>query len=452
MSKTSTKPYALYKWIIGFIVFSLVILKTDGLMRECLQQSLVPYIWIGIYAIFLCVMASKRAKTPAKKLIFAYLSALPLCLVVGEGFFYLKTYFKTNASNTVQPDEILGFANVPNLSLKVYWAVDHIPVHDLTYHNDSYGMRLTPHFNAESTKCINIYGDSFTYGYGLNDNQTLSAYLQKDLQEYSVRNFGISASGAHHMLARLEFGLDDGLLQGCKENIFIFETIPHHIYRALGVCRGPKYELDSSHIPRYKGIFSAEDEEAFWGNENKKPASLHQRFSYQLAKSFLFSFLANPVDNTSSKSMLAQPGMELGFTSGAVNPSLQVDENTLYLALLSRIQEIVKEKYNAKLYVLYWDYDMHAQFLDSYDFIVLDYLRKHHISHYRVSEALGEEYKKDLDRLKAGDFSHLQYRISRWDTHPNALANEKLATFLSEQIKKGRLIADKIPTHTKHKE
>ena len=57
---------------------------------------------------------------------------------------------------------------------------------------------------------------------------------------------------------------------------------------------------------------------------------------------------------------------------------------------------------------------------------------------------IGDDYKEDLERVKNGDFEHFKYRISRWDIHPNALANEKIAEFIAAQIKNGTIKPSKL--------
>ena len=55
-----------------------------------------------------------------------------------------------------------------------------------------------------------------------------------------------------------------------------------------------------------------------------------------------------------------------------------------------------------------------------------------------------EDYPQDLERVKRGDYDNFKYRVSRWDTHPNALANQKIAEFLAHKIKNGEIKSYKI--------
>ena len=117
----------------------------------------------------------------------------------------------------------------------------------------------------------------------------------------------------------------------------------------------------------------------------------------------------------------------------------------LYFAILTRSYELLAQKYNSELIVILWDNDMHAEFLDKYDEALKAFLRDKHIRFYTLSEII-PDYPKDLERVKAGDFEHFAYRISRWDTHPNALANELIAKFLAHKIDSGEIATR--PAHT----
>ena len=86
---------------------------------------------------------------------------------------------------------------------------------------------------------------------------------------------------------------------------------------------------------------------------------------------------------------------------------------------------------------------MHAQFLDKYDTTLKANFRQMGVPFYALSEMI-EDYPQDLERVKRGDYDNFKYRVSRWDTHPNALANEKIAEFLARKIKNSEIKSHKI--------
>lgn len=440
-------------WIIGFIVLMMILLKLDRLCLRYFGFSM-PYAWIGgAFAIILLICA-KRATSQGLKLAFIYIAIVPICVVISEGVFYYKIQNKKDI--LIQPHKILGYALAPAVSEKGKLIVDDKVIYDIVYTHNENALRLTPNNNTNSRTCLNIYGGSFVYGAGVGDSDTITAYLQKNLSQYNVKNFGISAAGAHQMLARLEFDLDSKELGQCDENIFIYEAIPHHIYRAKGVLKGPKYENINGEII-YQGTFSDEEQAVFWRKdddieknkiiENKPRQSFIQRMAStlkktkdQLAESYTREYffpLIKP--SLKSKNLLEGDMYEDGFFANVDRIKLDITQDDIYFDIIRQANKIIREKYNAKLYVIYWDYDMHAQFLDKYDEVVQTTLKNDGIPFYTISEIIGDDYKEDLERVKNGDFEHFKYRISRWDTHPNALANEKIAEFIATQIKNGTI-------------
>ncbi|MFC1491845.1 SGNH/GDSL hydrolase family protein, partial [Nitrospinota bacterium] len=95
----------------------------------------------------------------------------------------------------------LGVIPIPNQRGRVV-----IPgVFDYTYRNNSYGLRGKAYSFKKSNKYrVLLLGDSFTYGVGVNDNQTFSYHLEKLLKSSigptEIINAGIPGSGTSHAL------------------------------------------------------------------------------------------------------------------------------------------------------------------------------------------------------------------------------------------------------------
>lgn len=434
------KPLTLTLWILAWLGTSAIVLKLDGVCMQKFECSILPYMWISAGLTLLLIYFARKSRTEAFKLTLSYLTILPLCIIAGEGFFYYKK-LAISSSRLTQPHEILGFANTPNLFIQTPFSVDGKLVYDPTYTHDTYGNRITPH-NNDSKACINIYGGSFAYGSGLSDDETLGAFLAKNLPHFHINNFGIGGAGAHTMLARLEFDLDKQALSQCQENIFFYIIIPHHIYRALGAVLGPKYTLDPTGTPRYQGVFTKEAQKPFYKEDytTPKPFTIQEKLINQLEKSYIVKFISNPSQNYDSKDLLALESYQIGVASHP-DINLPIKDTQTYFAIVARIRDHLRERYNAPLYVLVYDYDMHAQFLDRYDSLIQESLAQMGIKFWAMSEILGIEYKQDLARVKRGDLEHFAYRISRWDTHPNARANAQIAEFIAEQIENGSIRA-----------
>lgn len=429
-------------WALLGIVLIPVILKLQGIAQRIFELEIVPFAWIGLYwFVFLVALSIKAAKNSRAKLIYAYVSVLPLCLSLGEVFLSLQA-----KNDIVAPDEILGFAHKPNASVHRVFKVDEQIVYDIQMNTDENALRVTTDTNKNYQKCIHFYGGSFTAGAGLNDSQTLPSLLAKalDSQEISVVNYGIGGGGAHTMLARIESNRDSSIWERCRENVSFYIAIPHHIYRTFGVLGGAKYKLENGKAV-YKGKFSPEERNAFWAPiQNAQIFSVAERLANQLQKSFIYKTFFGEASKSASllKNRLYSNGYMANIDFLNLNTTTDLE---LYFAILTRSYELLAQKYNSELIVILWDNDMHAEFLDKYDEALKAFLRDKHIRFYTLSEII-PDYPKDLERVKAGDFEHFAYRISRWDTHPNALANELIAKFLAHKIDSGEIATR--PAHT----
>lgn len=434
--------------LFAFIVFSFIIFALNEFL------ILAPFVFIGLGAFLLCVMFAFKSKNARIKLFLSYFSILPFCFAVAEFYFFTQSKFK---AQRIQPHEILGFAYTPLYAQNYTLKIDNKLVANLLYSYDEFGNRITPNNNENSKKCLAVYGGSFAHGDGIDANETLPAFLVKELPEFKVLNFGIGGAGAHTMLARLEFQMDSQILSNCDEFVAIYEAIPHHIYRAYGVFLGPNYKLNKDKKPIYWGTFKAgEYENQRFVQETptispkptqaaKKP-SLYKRLKNKLNlknninKSYIKLALSNKSTSLKTEDLLK--GCYKGFCANPDIAKLDKNKIGLYFSIVKSIQDELEKQYGVSLYIVLWDYDMHAHFLDKYDETLKSNFKLLQVPFWTLSQII-KDYPQDLERIKNGDFK-LKYRVSRWDTHPNALANEKIAKFLAEKIKNGEIQVKKI--------
>lgn len=93
---------------------------------------------------------------------------------------------------------------------------------------------------------IGFFGDSFTFGDGLNDGDTLPQQFADDVPGFHTVNLAFSAYSPSQMLRELEVGLFDRTLAAPR--LFVLQTGPWHSERTS--CkpnfsvRGPRYVLD----------------------------------------------------------------------------------------------------------------------------------------------------------------------------------------------------------------
>ncbi|MBI4244664.1 MAG: hypothetical protein HY606_11290 [Planctomycetes bacterium] len=166
-------------------------------------------------------------------------------------------------------DSILGYK--PNAGIKINSVArqDDEILYDVTYTIDKYSRRMTPLAgDGRKEKFALFFGCSFTFGDGLNDNQTLSYYFGEAAQKFEPYNYAYSGYGPQQMLAKIE-GTD--LKSEIKQNkgiaVYVFVGLGYwmnHFHRAIGsmrFCRAmsveyPYYYLNGEKLERKDGFIS----------------------------------------------------------------------------------------------------------------------------------------------------------------------------------------------------
>ncbi len=399
-------------WAIVGIILMPIILKLDGVIQKDFNFSIVPFAIIGVYWFVFFVIASVKSDS-RKKLIFAYISVLPLCLSIGEVYGYCKDQNPTQNSNKkgcnikssgeyttgyFTSDTITGYRAKENIAANSLKKNGDEVIYDVTYTTNQYGYRKTPNSNETSKKCLLFFGDSFTIGEGLNDNETLPYFLNKDLR-FRVFNFGYHGYGPHQALALLKSQKVKQITKDCNEFIAFYESIPGHIARANMFSQWEKYII---YIPRFK----ISKNKLIWSNENKTLKnkiynSINAIFSRIKEKSYLFQIL-------SPKYKFKQ------------------EYNKLYFAIIKELDSILRQDFHTKLHFILWDgnHNLSEKVENLESSAIISWLKNQDFKSFLISDILPEYL---INRLK--------YGIHICDLHPNALANELIAKFLAEQIK-----------------
>lgn len=125
-------------------------------------------------------------------------------------------------------------------------------IYDTVFTIGEDGFRVTPHYEVKQRHRVNFLGDSFTFGEGVADNQTMAYFTgeminrQKGhkLWPLQVKNYGIHGWGIHQSLAVLQSKLDH------KADVQFVLTAPWHASRAacadFFTMGSPRYILETS--------------------------------------------------------------------------------------------------------------------------------------------------------------------------------------------------------------
>ncbi|UYN94957.1 MAG: hypothetical protein KIT25_23565 [Enhydrobacter sp.] len=217
-------------------------------------------------------------------------------------------------------DSVVGYRPKPDTSVEVLATFGDKTVFHQTYTIEPSGARRTPGSVPQAPTYLFI-GDSFVFGEGLADDETLPSQFAQGLRTKShVVNLGVLGYGPNHLVRAMEAGLYDAHVVGKVEAVITW-IIPDQLMRVTGdggwLTLSPRYVLEEDGRVRHTG-------------------------------SFLEHRLTNPV---AGAAYLARS--RVGWVARAMGASLQREQTDLYVALLARLKELVEERYKAPLVLIY---------------------------------------------------------------------------------------------------
>lgn len=136
-------------------------------------------------------------------IIFSLIFSIIFCEIIVRIFFPQKLLF-----NISQWDQYVGFTNIPNI--EGYSETEDFKMHMKI---NSHGLRDREYeyHKPLNTLRLGVFGDSFTFGEGVQNNETYPKYLENLFQmnkniknlgvDVEVLNFGIGKTGTSHQLA-----------------------------------------------------------------------------------------------------------------------------------------------------------------------------------------------------------------------------------------------------------
>jgi hypothetical protein len=289
-------------------------------------------------------------------------------------------------------DDILGYAPNKNSRVTARKYYEDSLLYDAAYTIDSDGLRIAPPSEETPEGCVVFFGDSVTFGEGVNDTETFPYRVGiKTNGRYAIYNFAFSGYGPHQMLASLQAGIIDQTLR-CKPTQFLYLTIPEHIARVAGLTfwdrHGPRFKLGDDGLVVQDGHF--DDNPRFFGGL-RLPNWMGRALRSSLTWGRLFGHRRNP--NSADLS--------------------------LYLGVVRESARIATERYKgAKFDVILWD----GRVDDRLD-LIDGKLRAAGIPVHRVTSAI-PNFRADWK----------QYILSVHDPHPNPLQHERLADYIVSRV------------------
>jgi hypothetical protein len=376
-----------------------------------LEFFIVPYAGICLAWLIVFWYQAKVSKSNSAKAIWFNLGFILLIVGGFETYLYLTNNklqefsgietFRNEKGKQVDlnvRNDILGYAPVANQKFHVTKYQNNDLVYDVVYTIDGNGLRVAPpDQGGNDRECVVFLGDSLTFGHGLNDNQTVP-YLTglKTQGKFRIYNFALGGYGPHQILASLEKGRVQSTVK-CQPKYAIYQLIEDHVARAAGLAswdtHGPKYILDKNGQVVYKGHFDA------------------QQVSRQVSEG-IESAIPQPIIDAIKKSFIFTA---IHYKQRPVNE----DDINLMVAIVDKSKKIFEERYpGSEFEVILWNDNETAE-------QILQKLQAKKIKVYLINDIL-PEHKQDPSK----------YQLSKYDKHPNLLANEMIANYVTKHILK----------------
>ncbi len=355
----------------------------------------LPYLWVSASCIIACLIEMLVARREAVRAVWLNIAVLALALGGAEGYAYFRVKAEelpTYTKGYWVRDDILGVVPVKGVVARSKHMHGATVIYDVTYSIGPDGLRISPFYSvAELKGCVLFFGCSFTFGEGLNDNQTLP-YQVGVLSHggFRTHNFAFHGYGLQQMLAALEYGLVDNIVH-CRPTHIIYQAHPDHVARAAGLYswgrHGPRFILSSDGSVKQRGHFDDEDLD---------PSPLGANLRYQLSKSYLLSWLA-----------------------GRGRP-VRKEDVRLFVGIISEARQLVLKKFpGCQFHVLLWPWRPQLRTYTE----VLEGLKNAGVRVHLIHDIL-PDYTNDP----------VKYEISPFDHHPNTSANKIIAEYVVKEI------------------
>jgi hypothetical protein len=382
--------------IVAWLIAAAIASASGLLISTWVLEHLNPP-WVFIFGtwFFLACLGALFSRATWARIVWLNLAAIICALGIGEAFFY------TDVSGT--PDEryqgdygygyfidheLLGYGPAHDREISVQRYVGDELVYDTVYGINADGLRRTPSSpNVEPTSSVLFFGGSVTFGEGVGDSESMPYRVGEKLgPQFQVYNFGFHGYGPHQMLAALEFGLADSVVDETVSDV-IYQALPAHIARVAGLMdwdrAGPWYALNDGGDVKYMGSFA------------DRRSHLFNHWLPALEKSALY-------------------GRVFGM-----NRTIRPDDVELYITVVARAGEVVRERSpNTEFHVLLWGYRGDKEFDQIYERFIQKGITPHLIS----------------DILPEYDLAPEKYQIGKHEPHPNTRAHDLIAAYVGKLI------------------
>lgn len=145
--------------------------------------------------------------------------------------------------------EALGKSHVLQNVIHSVGHYDGVLIYDVKYSLDGKANRITPARDRDKRhQFMAFFGCSFTFGHGVNDDETLPFYAGELCAEFMPYNYGQRGNGPQQILQRIQSAALPEEIQE-QRGVGVYVYMPHHIERLIGSM--PTFNLWVSNFPYY---------------------------------------------------------------------------------------------------------------------------------------------------------------------------------------------------------
>lgn len=365
-----------------------------GAFSACSLKWLpVPWVW-SMAACAGLLLTQVRFKKPTVRVLVCWNLAMALIILAAtETYLSAIDCFKVTDGKQISGDALYDSVKDDNMGYVLksdstkraakYYGEEKI--YDVTYTVDADGLRVAPPCRTDCDGAVLFFGGSFTYGEGVNDEETMPYRVGVRAQgQYHIYNFGVHGYGPQHMLALIESGRVRSVAKETPQHAVYQALYPSHAQRAAGkyswLQNSPRYTLDGNGTPVRHGSFK----DSAWTHPTWK------WLRWQIRKSSLGRRLLT---------------MQRWFTAA---------DRRLFLAIVKRSADLLKSEYpSLKFHVLIWNSDKS----------VMGWLADNGIDVCEVSGLTAEAERREGTAV-----------LHEKDYHPSPLMHDLIAQCVTESM------------------
>jgi len=171
--------------------------------------------------------------------------------------------WRSSTENLFQPNQRMGYKNTPNVRVSAKKFNSTTVAFTATYTIDQYGRRHVPIVDSDTrNKFLLLFGGSFVFGTGLDDEETLASRVAEQHSEYMPYVFATQGYGPSHFFLQ---ATDDAYFEGVeqKEGVAVYVFIDGHMNRLVGrswlvtnFAKDFPYLVLEDDYPVFKGNFT----------------------------------------------------------------------------------------------------------------------------------------------------------------------------------------------------